>query len=166
MLRDARPWRTQPTRTFYHHFESKEELLLLIHDKFVDEGLERARAIWNSNMSPPNKLDALISELVTDIAKFQAPETIFFENQRFLSEARFADIKAKRDEYERHVIDILEEGIASGDFRATASTRVLAYGIIGMGSWPYRWYRPESGLTAVQIAEVYSTVLLKGLECE
>jgi AcrR family transcriptional regulator len=148
---------------FYHHFDAKEDLLLLIHDNFIEEGLRRVRDITASALSPAEKLDAVINEIVTDIARFQAQETIFFEQQRFLSEARFRHVKSKRDEYEHHVIGVLEEGIAAGVFRQLASTRVLAYGIIGMCSWTYRWYSPAGELSAEEISRVYSQALLDGL---
>src|SRR5882672_8550319 len=45
---------------FYHHYRSKEEILLEIHDNFIDEQIERARAAVGQGGTPADSLRALI----------------------------------------------------------------------------------------------------------
>lgn len=147
---------------FYHYFTSKEDLLLLIHDTFMDHELGVINSIVTSGLTPREALALLIEELVVNAEVYQQHLTIFFEQRRFLSDVRFAQVKAKRDEFEQRVVEIIETGISSGEFRAVESARVLAFGIIGMGAWTYHWYRPGA-MSAREIGRMYATTVLDGL---
>lgn len=148
--------------SFYHHFAAKEDLLLLIHDAFIDSQLEMLRAAASAGRSPRETLAQLIEENLVGAERFQRYQTIFFEQRRFLSEDRFVEVKKKRDEYEQQVVTILEAGIADGSFRPVASARVLAFGIIGMSAWAYQWYR-TGPMAARDIGRMYAEVVLDGL---
>lgn len=148
---------------FYHYFSSKEELLLLIHDTFMDHESNVIKAITRSGLSPRKALALLIEELVVNSEMHQRHLTIFFEQRRFLSDARFAQVKAKRDEFERQVVAIIDQGIATGEFRDVDSARVLAFGIVGMSAWTYHWYRPSGTMSAREIGRMYASTVLDGL---
>lgn len=148
--------------SFYHHFAAKEDLLLLIHDAFIDSQLEMLRAAASAGRSPRETLAQLIEENLVGAERFQRYQTIFFEQRRFLSEDRFVEVKKKRDEYEQQVVTILEAGIADGSFRPVASARVLAFGIIGMSAWAYQWYR-TGPMAARDIGRMYAEIVLDGL---
>lgn len=148
--------------SFYHHFAAKEDLLLLIHDTFIDGQLEMLRSAASAGRAPRETLARLIEDNVVGAERFQRYQTIFFEQRRFLSEDRFVEVKKKRDEYEQQVVAILEAGIADGSFRPVASAQVMAFGIIGMSAWAYQWYRPGP-LSARDIGRMYARVVLDGL---
>lgn len=148
--------------SFYHHFAAKEDLLLLIHDAFIDGQLEMLRAAASAGRSPRETLAQLMEENLVGAETFQRYQTIFFEQRRFLSEDRFVEVKKKRDEYEQQVVAILEAGIADGSFRPVASAQILAFGIIGMSAWAYQWYR-RGPMAAREIGRMYADVLLDGL---
>jgi len=61
-----------------------------------------------------------------------------------------------------HVRDVIDRGIASGEFYECDS-HVLALGYIGMTLGSYRWLRPQGRRTAPEIAVEFSTALLRGL---
>lgn len=148
--------------SFYHHFAAKEDLLLLIHDAFIDSQLEMLRSAASAGRSPRETLAQLIEENLVGAEQFQRYQTIFFEQRRFLSEDRFVEVKKKRDEYEQQVVSILDSGIADGSFRPVASAQVLAFGIIGMSAWAYQWYR-QGPMAARDIGRMYADVVLDGL---
>ena len=58
--------------------------------------------------------------------------------------------------------DVIDRGIASGEFY-DCDSHVLALGYIGMTLGSYRWLRPQGRRTAQEIAEEFSTALLRGL---
>lgn len=147
---------------FYHYFDRKEDLLLLIHDTFMEYELRALRSVVSGGHPPERALALLIEEIVVGAETFQQQQTIFFEQRRFMSSERFAVVKRKRDEFEQGVVDILEAGIEDGSFWDVASTRVLAFGIIGMSAWAYQWYRPGK-MTAREIGHLYSSIVLSGL---
>jgi AcrR family transcriptional regulator len=135
---------------FYHHFEKKDDLLGAI------EAL-RAR-----QLPPREALALLIEDIVVATATYQREYAIFFEQRRNLAAEPFQKVRAKRDQYERLVVETIQDGIAKGAFRAVPSAHVLAFGIIGMVAWAYHWYRP-SGLSPREIGRMYASVVLDGI---
>jgi AcrR family transcriptional regulator len=147
---------------FYHHFTKKEDLLLHIHDRFMDQQMQALEAGTAGDLPPREALTLLIEEIVVSAAEFQREYVIFFEQRRNLSGEPFEKVRAKRDEYERRVVQTIEDGIARGDLRDVPSAQVLAFGIIGMAAWSYHWYRP-SGMTPREIGRMYASVVLDGV---
>jgi AcrR family transcriptional regulator len=147
---------------FYHHFEKKDDLLIHIHDRFMDELLSSLEAITAKQRSPRESLELLIEDIVVVTAAFQREYTIFFEQRRSLSAEPFQKVRAKRDHYERLVVQTIQDGIAQGEFRQVPSAHVLTFGVIGMAAWAYHWYRP-SGLSPQEIGRMYASVVLDGI---
>lgn len=149
---------------FYYYFKSKETLLVEIHDDFVREGIRSTSAILAGNHTPEEALTLLIRELVRHVGIDRAQMTIVLQEARHISFDKFPEAKRNRDEYDRLVVAILERGIGAREFREDLlSTRVLAFGIIGMCVWAYQWFSPSGPLSTAQIAEMFTTVLLDGL---
>ena len=72
------------------------------------------------------------------------------------------DIVVPRTAATADVRDVIDRGIASGEFYDCDSP-VLALGYIGMTLGSYRWLRPQGRRTAQEIAVEFSTALLRGL---
>lgn len=146
----------------YHHFDSKEDLLLLIHDSFMDVQLEAVRTIVRTADSPDHALAGIIRVLVEGAWTYQRQESIFFEQYRRLRGEKFEDVKRKRDEFQELIVEVLDEGVRRGQFRNTVHSKVMAFGIVGMASWSYLWLR-EGKMTPTEIGELYSSTLLDGI---
>lgn len=147
---------------FYHHFEKKDDLLIHIHDRFMDALLTSLQDLVARRLPPRAALAELIEDIVVATATYQREYVIFFEQRRNLAGVPFQQVRAKRDEYERLVVQTIQDGIAQGAFRSMPSAHVLAFGIIGMSAWAYHWYRP-SGLTPREIGRMYASVVLDGI---
>lgn len=148
--------------SFYHHFAAKEDLLLLIHDTFIDHQLDVLDSITTAGRPPRESLAELIEEIVVGVERHQPHQRIFYEQLRVLSDERFEQVKAKRTEFERRVVRLLERGVAAGDFRPIEAPRVLAFGLIGMSAWTYHWYRAGE-MSAREIGRLYARVVIDGL---
>lgn len=147
---------------FYHYFEGKDELLLLIHDSFVDYELRVIREIVKLSLSPRETLVRIIEEIVVSVEVYQPHIAIFFEQRRYLSDVRFAQVKKKRDEFTNEIVNVIEEGVRIGEFANVPSSRVLAFGIVGMCSWTYQWFR-RGALTAREVGQLYAKVVVDGI---
>lgn len=151
---------------FYHYFSSKEDLLLLIHDEFMDYEHKIMDEIESSGLGPREALAMVIEEVSVSVERFRPQITVFFEQRRFLSEEKFAQVRKRRGDFERRVVRIVEQGIREGVFREDIeSARILAFGIIGMCSWGYQWYRP-GGIPMRTIGQMYARTVLDGLTAE
>ena len=62
------------------------------------------------------------------------------------------------------VMDIIEQGFADGSFRQIGSSKIVAYGILGMLNWSHRWYRPERPEASEDIGHPFAEMVLAGLE--
>lgn len=148
---------------FYHHFVSKDEVLRQIHDEFIDNELSRMRAVVARNLSASETLHLLIEEFARCSENYREEIIIFFRERQHVSKKVFAEIARKRDEAEQIFIDTLERGISNGEFRQPKSTRISAFGIIGMGVWMYQWYRPGGPLGFRAVARIYADLVIDGL---
>jgi TetR/AcrR family transcriptional regulator, cholesterol catabolism regulator len=148
---------------FYHHFETKEELLRLIHDEFLDYQVAILRMALDSNEDAATTLRELLRSLMINAAKYMANVTVFYYERRHLTGAQYKAIKRKRDEFDRLFLDVIQRGIDDGTFRDDLDPRIVAFGILGMFAWVHQWYRPGGRLHAEQIADIFSELALGGL---
>jgi AcrR family transcriptional regulator len=148
---------------FYHHFESKEDLLRLIHDEFLDLQLATLRLALDRDEDPAARLRELLRALLALTARYQANVTVFFLERRHLTGANYQAMRRKRDEFDRLFLQVIERGIESGRFRTDLDARIAGLGILGMCAWVHQWYRPGGRFTAEQIADIFSEMALAGL---
>lgn len=148
---------------FYHHFYSKDEVLRQIHDQFIDSLGGRVREVVARELSAEDTIRLIMEEFARCSEEFREEITIFFRERQYLTGKVFAEIRRKRSEIERLTIDTLERGIANGEFHPLQSTRIVAFGIIGMGAWMYQWYRSGGALDYKTVARIYSDVVVDGL---
>ncbi|HTX07786.1 MAG TPA: TetR family transcriptional regulator [Solirubrobacteraceae bacterium] len=148
---------------FYHHFESKEDLLRLIHDEFLDYQLAILKVALDRETDPDTRLRDLLRALLESTARYMANVTIFYQERRHLTGARFKAIKRKRDEFDRLFRDVIQRGVQEGVFRDDLDSRIVGLGILGMCAWVHQWYRPDGRLSAEQIADIFSEMAIDGL---
>jgi TetR/AcrR family transcriptional regulator, cholesterol catabolism regulator len=148
---------------FYHHFQSKDDVLRLIHDRFIDSELSRLHEILATPRAAPQTLRLIMEELTESVELFREEITIFFRERYHLSDEVFADVRRKRDQLEQLVETVIIEGIAAGELRTVDSPRILAFGIIGIGAWSYQWFRPGGRYTGREVGAIYADALLEGI---
>lgn len=150
---------------FYHHFDSKEDLLRRVHDEFINYQLGRARTVLADTDQPPDvTLRRLIAEaLLEPMSIYKSEITVFLQERRFLSGEVFAEIQHKRDEFEHCFVDVIDRGMKGGVFRRVGPPRLVAFGIIGMGAWTHVWLDLGGPVTPREIGNIYAEILLRGL---
>jgi AcrR family transcriptional regulator len=149
---------------FYYHFESKEELLQLIHDEYTSYYLPMVEKALASTDDPGRQLCNLIEGMVEGVAQYRSHCVVFFQERRHLSKRRLDKIRRTRDQMQGAVLDVLKRGIQSGAFRRDIDPIATCLGIIGMCSWTYQWFSPEGRLTPKELAAEFSKMVLKGIE--
>src|SRR5690349_3394910 len=104
--------------------------------------------------------------MLVGIASDVEPAAVYFQVGPYITdwftEGQVAYIREKETQVYEHVRDVIDRGIASGEFY-DCDGHVLALGYIGMTLGSYRWLRPHGKRTAQEIAEEFSTALLRGL---
>ncbi|MEM9545813.1 MAG: TetR family transcriptional regulator [Bacteroidota bacterium] len=120
--------------SLYSHIKSKEEILITICTTCAEEFDEGMQRIKDSNLSNPDKIDALI-DLHLDIA-YNKPSsvTVFDDEWRHLPEKELKSFLKKRNAYEANFKSILKDGMEKGEF-VTLSDSTAFHLIINCVKW-------------------------------
>lgn len=148
---------------FYHHFESKEDLLSQIQNEYLDTQIEAANAIVASQTDTVEQLRELIRLSLSGVATYRAHVAIFYQERRHLTGDRLAAVSARRNELEAVFRGAVQRGIDAGTFRADMSGRVISFGILGMCAWAVQWFNPDGSLSIDEVAEQFCLLILDGL---
>lgn len=155
--------------SLYYYISSKEELFDEIVRTVVEGNLELAKKIHESDVSPRRKLRDLIIALMSSYSEHYPLMYIYIrENLSQVSDSRSEWSRYMRGLNQQMadlVIEIIEQGYADKTFRNIGSSKVVAYGVLGVIGWTHRWFRPaESDVSAEEIGKIYAEMLLAGLE--
>ena len=148
---------------FYHHFDSKEALVQIIHDEFVDYQLEQIEQILAATDDPEAQLRALIEMSVKSVVEYREHVAVYFQERRYLKGERFDAVKRKRAKISRVSEEMVQRGIDQGVFRADLSARVVTFGIIGMSAWTYQWLRTAGPVSPEAVAQMLADMVLLGI---
>lgn len=150
--------------SLYAHIGSKEDLLFDVVNEGADRFLARgAEAIEAAGPAAERLRRVLVGHVETAIEHLDAA-TVFLNEWRYLSSDLRSIVQDKRDRYEAMVRRIVDDGIATGEFRPDADVRFAARLVLSAGNWVYAWYRPGGELGPVEIGEKFAEFLLRGLE--
>lgn len=148
--------------TLYHHFPSKQHLLFDILSHTVDLAVGGLQEIVRSDRPAAERLRAAVRHHVVNLVNDLDNVACFVEEGKALApEYRAAHI-AKRDAYERGFRQIIEDGVARGEFRPL-DVRLAGFAILGMCNWMVRWYRPDGAMPADEIAALLGTLAVDAL---
>lgn len=148
---------------FYHHFESKEDLLWQIQNEYLDTQIDAARAIAADSSGPVQQLRALIGLSLSGVVEYRAHVAIFYQERRNLTGERLAAVTAKRDELESVFLDVVQAGIDDGTFRKDVVGRIATFGIIAMCAGAFQWFNPRGHMKIDDVAEQFCELVLDGL---
>jgi AcrR family transcriptional regulator len=146
----------------YYYFKSKEDLIYYAHVKCVRtslQALERARA---AEGPAATRLRTLMVEHI--LALTEGPYgAIFLRDMETLTPARRRKYVALRDRFERGVRELIEAGIARGEF-PPQDVRVAGFAILGAINWIPKWYRADGESSAQAIAERFADMFMAALQ--
>jgi AcrR family transcriptional regulator len=149
--------------SLYHYISSKEELLFKIFERGTGALTRRLEEIIASADSPTEKLHRAIEAHLIQLCDQLDIFTVYLTEQRTLVGRHHTKVRAEGERHARLLEQIIQQGIASGDFRAVDS-KMTAHAILGMCNWLYQWYSPSGRLTPQEIAEIFSDLIIHGLK--
>ena len=148
----------------YYYFKNKEEILFACHQYSLDCVLRLLEDIQASDLTPPEKLRALIVAFVHTILD-ELHGTALFLQLDALSPSHSKAVIARRDRFDRGMRRVIEEGITGGAFKVVRpeDAKLLSFAILGAVNWIPRWYNPSGPATSSEIADRFADYLLAGL---
>jgi AcrR family transcriptional regulator len=153
--------------SLYHHFKSKEEMVLEVLQDFLDWLFERYQQILAAESTPLARLTGLFMASFEAIEHRHAQVVIYQDEAKRLSDLpQFGFVDDRNREQRKMWIDLLHEGIADGSFRPDLDVD-LVYRFIRDTTWvSVRWYQPGGPLTAEQVGAQYLAIVLGGITAE
>jgi len=139
---------------FYYYFSSKDEVLELIHDEFLDYEISLVEELEKYGGTAPERLGSLVRDLIRSIIIYRENVRVFFQEFDRLPEPRKAEIEKRRRVYQQHVEDIVRDGVRQGSFRSDLDPTVATLGIFGLANYTYRWIRSDGRLPADAVIDM------------
>jgi AcrR family transcriptional regulator len=146
----------------YHYIGSKEELLVAIHDRVMDEVMLGADRVAGEGGPPPRQLARLGEELLDVIHRYPDHVWVFLHEFPALTGERAAQFRDRRRAYERRVEAVLQAGVDSGAFREL-QPRLTTMAWLGMHNYTYLWLRAGGALSARDVAEPFAEIFMQGI---
>ena len=147
----------------YYHIKNKEEILRLIYLSVLNVAEEPLRRIVESDLPSAEKLHRAIEHHIEVSADRSPSITVFYREHPHLTGPFAREITLRQKDYERHFERVIEEGIATGAFKAGSDPKILMFGILGMCHWISQWYQPSGRYTPQQIASMFTGMVENGL---
>jgi AcrR family transcriptional regulator len=149
--------------SLYYYIPSKEVALGEVCRLGVAGFVEQATAIAGRSASASDKVRALVREHLLRIHDRTAFVRVFLRERHHLPRGSRREVGALSREYERIVQGVIESGVASGEFRADISPRLLTLGLIGIANAASTWYGIEPDADVEKIAVTFNTMIVDGL---
>jgi TetR/AcrR family transcriptional regulator, cholesterol catabolism regulator len=153
--------------TLYYYIGSKPDALVAISNQAMDAKVEDMRAIAESSVSPIQKLRDFVHAELASIDRDQVRFAIIQRERSSLPPEARAAIQQKRDQVDRTLTRILEEGVANGQFRPL-QVKSVRMAILGMTNRAAEWYSPGGPTSARQFADDFCDLIFNGVlpRCE
>src|SRR5690625_2801502 len=127
-------------REIYHHYSSKDELRLLIHDMFITYAIESVEEAVETYERPIDQLQGVIKRFVHVFDLYKPHLSVFYQEAIYLQPEYEAIIKKKRKKFRKILERLMHTGKKQGEFRQDLEVDIVVMGILGMVNWIHKWY--------------------------
>jgi len=148
--------------SIYHHYSTKEDILLDIFRTSMNDLQDALRKRLDASTGARARVQAAIyCHIIFHIE--QQKEAIIADSElRGLTARNYKEIIQMRDDYEKKIQRLLEEGVAEGIF-ADVDIKAISYAILSMCTGVCTWFNRSGRLSKEEVADIYSGFILKGL---
>ena len=149
----------------YYHVSGKSELRALIQIKRVSMLVAEMHEIAGSPATACDRLAALVRAHLNHFERF-FPESRMWStitSAHTVEDAATSVLHEKQREISGHVRRVIEDGIATGEFRPV-DVSIAALGVIGMCNYMTTWFRPNGARTVGDVADVYAGMAVGALK--
>ena len=142
----------------YYYFRNKEDILYACHEYSLDILLLLMHKVQDEPIAADEKLRKLILAFVHLILD-ELQGTALTLDPEALSPPLFAKVIAKRDEFDRGMRAIIQQGMDDGLF-AKGDPKMMEFAIMGAVNWISKWFDPSGPMTSQQIGESFADYLI------
>jgi len=147
--------------SLYHHIKSKEDLLYEISIRSLDH-IHQAVLGAIATSSVEVRLQAVIhAHLLTALSERDMHATMLTE-LRSMSADRRKDVLARRNGYERMLIEVVRVEQAAGRLRPDIDSHLATLALLNLLNWTIFWYREDRGQTIAELADFFHSTFVHG----
>ena len=150
----------------YHHFTDKDEI-------FARIALGSTRELYNfvfdrlpDGATPSARIRAFMTATGEYFERYRwawLASTASFWNDP--EQRRQKERMMWRDRYEGLIRTLIQQAIEAGEIRPL-DVPLAGRLVLSSLNWMHRWYKPDKGLSASQIADAYFDMIFRGLHAE
>lgn len=138
----------------YNYIDSKQQLLFLLVKEPMDKLLAEVATV-NRAQDPVEQMRAFVAINIRYYTRNTREHLILLRETRSLNAENHRAILKLERSYNRIVENIIERGIATGDFHVK-DTKVTTIALVQMLNAMLNWYRPNGRLTPNELVEIYT----------
>ena len=149
--------------SIYHHYPSKETLLLnILQTVLID-----LTANLHENLKEIEGIEDKLRTAVRSHLRFhidRQKEVLISDSElRGLSPENYEAVVKIRDDYEHEIQALIEDGMEAGVW-AKGDSNVLTFAILNMCTAVAGWFKPAGRLSKDDIARIYEEFIIGGLK--
>lgn len=149
--------------TLYHYVRTKDELLVAIYERVLDESLRSAHAIVDAAPTPLDAVRELIVARVAYTCEHRELLKVCFEEESELPPELAEPILERRRAYETVVLDAVEAHLEATGRTLAMATRAYVNTCLGAANWVYKWYSASGPRSPRELGGEVAAVLLPAL---
>ena len=148
--------------SLYHHFSSKQEILLALLDQAMDILIERISKVLVQDIPADEKLRQAMRVYLGTLDEHSDLTSVLLLEHRSLNPEYHDRHIPRRDRFERLWREMIQEGVESGVFAQT-DPALAGRALLGVMNWTITWYRPDGKFSSGQLSDRFATLFLDGL---
>ena len=147
--------------TIFHHFKSKEGILLALFEEAVPAATNEAMLIANDkNLTGSEKLKKWIRHHLNEVATEGEILNVYLRESRFISDSSKAIYKESQRVYANLIVKIIEQ-IQKEDKRAfkDLDPKIVAHSILGMYNSAVIWFDNTGKISLDDLADMMYEII-------
>ncbi len=155
----------RPKASVYYYVSSKEGLLYEILISGMEGLVKRLEDICSYPLSALNRLRLAVRDnMRSSIEELHAPVAVDMHREALSLESEHRDeYLALRKRYQDMIVGLLEEANTMDEAKID-NPKLIAFAILGMTHHFQRWFKPDGDLSLVEVADIWWSFMLGGLE--
>jgi AcrR family transcriptional regulator len=146
----------------YYYFKDRQELIYHCHVRCTEMSLAALEEIAPRRASAEERLRELLRRHIEIIIASDYGGALLADIGE-LTPAQRRRYVALRDRFEAGVRRLIEEGVASGEFRRQP-VPLAGFAILGSINWMPKWHRADGPLPAREVADSFVEFFIRGLK--
>jgi len=148
--------------SLYYYIKSKDELLRRLMERATSFMSAQIDEIYASDLPPTEKLRWALENHAVTMMDHLDLVSVYLHEYRNLPPERMAEAMAVRKHYEQVLMQIVQDGVAAGEFRPV-NVKMAVFGMLGMLNWTHQWFSPGGPLSSNEIASTLAGLAMHGL---